>query len=50
MRKLFRLSPADDIHAVGRNASSTRPATFLVFLLKREGGPVLEPVQPGSEP
>ncbi len=33
----------DDIHVVGRNASSTKPAKFLVFLLKEKGAPVLVP-------
>jgi quercetin dioxygenase-like cupin family protein len=33
-----------DIHVVGRNASKTRPAKFVVFLLKGEGAPALEPV------
>lgn len=33
-----------DTHVVGRNASSTRPAKFLVFLLKPVGTPVLVPV------
>ena len=33
----------DDIHTVGRNASSTEPARFLVFLLKDAGAPILEP-------
>jgi quercetin dioxygenase-like cupin family protein len=35
----------NDIHTVGRNASKTRPAKFLVFLLKDKGAPVLIPVQ-----
>ena len=35
----------DDIHVVGRNASSTKPAKFLVFLLKNKGAPVLVPVK-----
>jgi quercetin dioxygenase-like cupin family protein len=35
----------DDIHAVGRNASSTRPAKFLVMLIKKQGAPVLVPVK-----
>ena len=35
----------DDIHVVGRNASSTKPAKFLVFLVKNKGAPVLVPVQ-----
>jgi quercetin dioxygenase-like cupin family protein len=32
-----------EIHTVGRNASSTQPAKFLVFLLKKTGAPVLIP-------
>ena len=35
----------DDIHVVGRNASSTKPAKFLVFLLKNKGAPAVVPVQ-----
>ncbi|MFY0541011.1 cupin domain-containing protein [Nannocystis pusilla] len=35
----------DDIHTVGRNASSTEPAKFLVLLIKPEGAPVLLPVE-----
>jgi len=31
----------DDVHTVGRNASQTKPAKFLVFLLKKIGAPVL---------
>jgi quercetin dioxygenase-like cupin family protein len=34
----------DDVHVVGRNASSTKPAKFLVFLVKDQGAPVLVPV------
>jgi quercetin dioxygenase-like cupin family protein len=34
----------DDIHLVGRNASNTRPARFVVFLLKDKGAPVAVPV------
>jgi quercetin dioxygenase-like cupin family protein len=34
----------DDIHVVGRNASKTEPAKFLVFLVKDKGAPVLVPV------
>jgi quercetin dioxygenase-like cupin family protein len=30
-----------DVHVVGRNASSTKPAKFLVLLVKKEGAPVL---------
>jgi quercetin dioxygenase-like cupin family protein len=32
-----------DIHVVGRNASQTKPAKFLVFLVKDKGAPVLVP-------
>lgn len=32
------------IHLVGRNASNTKPAKFLVFLVKDVGAPVLVPV------
>jgi quercetin dioxygenase-like cupin family protein len=34
----------DDIHPVGRNASSTEPARFLVFLVKGTGSPPVVPV------
>ena len=34
----------DDVHLVGRNASSTKPAKFLVVLIKNKGAPVLVPV------
>ena len=33
----------DDVHVVGRNASKTEPAKFVVFLVKKEGAPVLIP-------
>jgi quercetin dioxygenase-like cupin family protein len=33
----------DDVHVVGRNASSTKPAKFLVLLVKDKGAPVLVP-------
>ena len=33
----------EDIHVVGRNASSTKPAKFVVFLIKDKGAPVLVP-------
>ena len=36
----------NDIHAVGRNASATEPAKFVVFLVKDKGAPVLVPVAP----
>jgi len=32
-----------DVHVVGRNASQTKPAKFLVFLVKEKGAPVLIP-------
>ena len=35
----------DDIHVVGRNASQTKPAKFLVFMLKDKGAPALVPVK-----
>ena len=35
----------DDIHVIGRNASKTEPAKFLVFLVKDKGAPVLIPVK-----
>jgi quercetin dioxygenase-like cupin family protein len=35
----------DDVHVVGRNASSTKPAKFLVVLVKDKGAPVLVPVK-----
>jgi quercetin dioxygenase-like cupin family protein len=31
----------DDVHVVGRNASDTAPAKFLVFLVKDTGAPIL---------
>ena len=33
----------DDVHVVGRNASSTKPAKFVVFFVKDKGAPVLVP-------
>jgi quercetin dioxygenase-like cupin family protein len=36
----------NDIHLVGRNASTTEPARFVVVLIKKEGAPVLTPVKP----
>ncbi|MBN3745855.1 cupin domain-containing protein [Burkholderia sp. Se-20373] len=35
----------DDVHTVGRNASSTKPAKFIVVLIKNKGAPVLTPVK-----
>jgi len=34
----------DDVHTVGRNASTTKPAKFLVFFIKDKDAPVLVPV------
>ena len=34
----------DDIHVVGRNASQTKPAKFVVFLVKDKGAPAFVPV------
>jgi quercetin dioxygenase-like cupin family protein len=33
----------DDVHVVGKNASQTKPAKFVVFLVKEKGAPVLVP-------
>jgi quercetin dioxygenase-like cupin family protein len=35
----------NDIHIVGRNASKTEPAKFLVVLGKNKGAPILTPVE-----
>jgi quercetin dioxygenase-like cupin family protein len=40
----FYEGPAD-VHVVGRNASNTEPARFVVVLLKGKGAPVLTPVK-----
>ena len=32
-----------DVHVVGRNASQTKPAKFVAFLVKDKGAPVLVP-------
>ncbi len=49
---LVTLKPGDtfyegpnDIHVVGRNASKTAPARFVVFLVKDKGAPILVPVK-----
>ena len=34
-----------DVHVVGRNASTTEPARFVVVLLKGKGAPILTPVK-----
>ena len=35
----------NDVHVVGRNASQTKPAKFVVFLVKDKGAPVLVPAK-----
>jgi quercetin dioxygenase-like cupin family protein len=35
----------DDVHIVGRNASKTKPAKFVVFFVKNKGAPVLIPAK-----
>jgi quercetin dioxygenase-like cupin family protein len=35
----------DDVHVVGRNASQTKPAKFVVFFVKDKGSPVLVPAK-----
>ena len=34
----------DDVHVIGRNASRSEPAKFLVVLVKDKGAPILTPV------
>jgi quercetin dioxygenase-like cupin family protein len=35
----------NDVHVVGRNASQTKPAKFVVFLVKAKGAPIVIPAQ-----
>ena len=35
----------NDVHIVGRNASNSHPAKFVVFLVKNKGAPILVPVK-----
>jgi quercetin dioxygenase-like cupin family protein len=35
----------DSVHVVGRNASQTKPAKFLVFMVKDKGAPALVPAK-----
>jgi len=35
----------DDVHVVSRNASSSAPAKYLVFMAKEKGAPILTPVK-----
>jgi quercetin dioxygenase-like cupin family protein len=50
--KEVTLSPGDtfyegpsDIHLISRNASKTKPAKFIVVLVKKKGAPVVMPVK-----
>jgi len=46
--KIFYEGP-DDVHTVSANASSTKPARILVFMIKEAGAPVSSPAAPRSE-
>lgn len=35
----------DDVHVIGRNASQTKPAKFVVFFVKDKGAPILVPAK-----
>jgi quercetin dioxygenase-like cupin family protein len=35
----------NDVHVVGRNASKTKPAKFVVFFVKDKGAPILVPAK-----
>jgi quercetin dioxygenase-like cupin family protein len=35
----------DDVHVISRNASQTKPAKFVVFLVKDKGAPILVPAK-----
>ena len=35
----------NDVHIVGRNASKTKPAKFIVFFVKDKGAPILVPAK-----
>ncbi|HEX3253009.1 MAG TPA: cupin domain-containing protein [Pyrinomonadaceae bacterium] len=39
----------DDVHVVGRNASKTKPAKFVVFFIKDKGAPLLVPVETNQQ-
>ena len=41
--QVFYESP-EDVHTVSRNASDTKPARFVVFVIKDEGAPTLAPI------
>jgi quercetin dioxygenase-like cupin family protein len=38
-----------DVHVVGRNASNSKPAKFVVFLIKDKGAPILMPLKDSTE-
>ena len=38
-----------DVHVVGRNASNSKPAKFVVFLIKDKGAPILLPLKDSTE-
>jgi quercetin dioxygenase-like cupin family protein len=35
----------EDVHTVSRNASTTKPAKFLVFIVKQKGAPITVPAK-----
>ena len=35
----------EDVHVIGRNASQTKPAKFVVFFVKDKGAPILVPAK-----
>ena len=37
--------PPEDVHTVSRNASTTKPAKFLVFFVKQKGAPITVPAK-----
>jgi quercetin dioxygenase-like cupin family protein len=50
--KLVTLGPGQtfyegptDVHVVGRNASKTKPAKFVLFIIKEKGAPLLIPAK-----
>ncbi len=43
LRWIVSCPAPDDVHVIGRNASQTQPAKFVVFLVKDKGAPVLMP-------
>ena len=35
----------DDVHVISRNASTSAPARYLVFMVKDKGAPILTPIK-----